>query len=138
MQSKFGHLQVNVDAKNLGFYGDLLRFLEWTPYFDDSAAMIGYGDANGGSLWFGPYESHLRANDYDGIGVNHIAIEVSAQADVDAAVHYLSEKGIEALFETPRHRPDFGMGEGQTYYQVMFKTPDNLLFEIVYIGAIDG
>jgi hypothetical protein len=55
--------------------------------------------------------------------------------DVDAAVEYLRGKSVETLFETPRHRPDFGMGEGQTYYQVMFKSPDNLLFEIVYIGA---
>jgi len=135
MKSQFGHLQVNVDAKNLGFYRDLFQFLEWTSYAD-SDEMVGYGDSAGGSLWFGPYESNLKANDYDGVGVNHIGIGVSEQKDVDAAVNYLIDKKVEALFETPRHRPDFGMGEGQTYYQVMFRSPDNLLFEIVYIGAI--
>src|ERR1700712_1548494 len=100
MKSQFGHLQVNVDGKNLGFYRDLLQFLEWTPYTADSDAMVGYGDANGGSLWFGPYESTLRPNDYDGVGVNHIAIGVSAQADVDTAVAYLNDKGVTPLFET--------------------------------------
>ncbi len=107
-----------------------------TPYAD-SDEMIGYGDSAGGSLWFGKYESHLKPNDYDGTGVNHVAIAVAAQKDFDASVDYLKSKNIEALFETPRHRPDFGMGEDQTYYQVMFKSPDNLLFEIVYIGAKD-
>ena len=133
MKSQFGHLQVNVKAENLGFYRDLFTFLEWTPYAD-SDEMIGYGDANGASLWFGQYESNLKANDYDGIGVNHISLGVAAQADVDAAVNYLGDEGVEALFETPRHRPDFGMPDDQTYYQVMFKSPDDLLFEIVYIG----
>ncbi len=133
MKSQFGHLQVNVDASHLGFYRDLFQFLEWTSYAD-SDEMVGYGDANGGSLWFGPYDSHLKPNDYDGAGVNHIAIGVSSQADVDAAVNYLSDEKIEALFETPRHRPEFGMPDGQTYYQVMFRSPDNLLFEIVYTG----
>ena len=111
MKSQFGHLQVNVEPANLGFYRDLLQFLEWTPYAD-SDEMVGFGDANGASVWFGKYGSDLKPNDYDGAGVNHIAFSVAAQADVDAAVNYLAGKRIEALFETPRHRPDFGMGEG--------------------------
>jgi catechol 2,3-dioxygenase-like lactoylglutathione lyase family enzyme len=133
MNSQFGHLQVNVEPGNLGFYRDLLQFLEWTPYAD-SDEMVGFGDANGASVWFGKYGSHLKPNDYDGAGVNHIAFSVAAQADVDAAANYLADKGVAALFDTPRHRPEFGMGEGQTYYQVMFKSPDNLLFEVVYTG----
>ena len=136
MKSQFGHLQINIDPANLGFYRDLFAFLEWAPYADTDE-MLGVGDANGGSLWFGGYDGNGKANDYDGIGVNHIGIAVSAQKDVDAAVDYLKSKNVEALFETPRHRPDFGMGDGQTYYQVMFRSPDNLLFEIVYIGPKD-
>lgn len=53
---------------------------------------------------------------------------------MDTAAAHLTERGVALLFETPRHRPDFSMGEGQTYYQIMFETPDRLLLEFVYIG----
>jgi hypothetical protein len=59
---------------------------------------------------------------------------VSAQANVDAAAAYVKERGIAHLFETPRHRPDFSGDGDQTYYQVMFETPDRILLEIVYTG----
>lgn len=142
MKSQFGHLQINVDPANLGFYRDLFNFLEWSTIVDSDCddgggGMLGVGDANGASLWFGDYGNNGAKNDYDGIGVNHIALAVDGQKDVDATVDYLRGKQVETLFDTPRHRPDFGMGEGQTYYQVMFKSPDNLLFEVVYIGPKD-
>lgn len=136
MKSQFGHLQVNVDSAHLGFYRDLFNFLEWSAIVDGDA-MLGVGDANNASLWFGGYGNDGAKNDYDGIGVNHIALSVAAQKDVDTAADFLASKKVEHLFETPRHRPDFGMGDDQTYYQVMFKSPDNLLFEIVYIGPKD-
>lgn len=94
--------------------------------------MLGVGDEHGGSLWFGaPLKNHQ--NDYDGKGINHIGIGVKNQEDVDAVVEYLAKRGIAALFETPRHRPEFS-GPGSTYYQVMFETPDRLLLEVVYTG----
>jgi len=132
MQTKFGHAQFNIDQTNLPFYRELFAFLGWTPMADD-ASMLGVGDANGASVWFMP-QTKSQANDYDGPGMNHLAISAEAQSDVDATVSYLQGHNIPALFETPRHRPDFGMGEGQTYYQVMFETPDRLLMEVVYIG----
>ncbi len=36
----------------------------------------------------------------------------------------------------PHHRPEFAMNEKYTYYQVMFETPDRILFEIVYMGPL--
>jgi hypothetical protein len=70
--------------------------------------------------------------------VNHIGIGAESQADVDAVVEYLRDRGVELLFETPRHRPEFSGGEGQTYYQVMFESPDRILFEVVYTGPKAG
>jgi hypothetical protein len=46
---------------------------------------------------------------------------------------WLKESGIPHLFETPRHRPEFSEGDN-TYYQVMFESPDRILFEVVYTG----
>jgi catechol 2,3-dioxygenase-like lactoylglutathione lyase family enzyme len=74
------------------------------------------------------------ANDYDGPGMNHLAIGTEAQADVDATVDYLRGHGVELLFETPRHRPEFSRSDDQTYYQVMFESPDRILLEVVYTG----
>lgn len=131
MKTRLAHIQVNVDPANLGFYADLMGFLGWDTVMANES-MAGYA-SGGSSLWFIGAANGAK-NDYDGAGTNHIAIGAESIADVDAAAAHLAAKGVEALFDTPRHRPDFGMGEDQTYYQVMFASPDNLLFEVVYTG----
>ncbi|MFN0093834.1 MAG: VOC family protein [Dehalococcoidia bacterium] len=127
-----GHAVYCIDMANAGFYRDLLTFLGWSPIFE-TPDILGFGDAAGVSLWFGAVTKDV-ANHYDGPGLNHLAFAAASQADVDAVVARLGEMGAAPLFETPRHRPEFGMGEGQTYYQVMFASPDELLFEVVYTG----
>jgi catechol 2,3-dioxygenase-like lactoylglutathione lyase family enzyme len=132
MQSKLAHLQLNVQPDNVAFYKELFTFMGW-QVIAESEGFLGLVDTNGTSLWC---IGHVKdvSNDYDGPGVNHLGIGVDAQADVDAVSKYLTERGVPLLFETPRHRPDFS-GEGeQTYYQVMFETPDRILLEIVYTG----
>lgn len=133
MQSHLGHLLFNVQPQHLSFYRDLLQFMGWQVIYDGDG-MLGVGGANNVSLWFGSQIKDVQ-NDYDGPGINHIALHVASQADVDAVTAYLSERGVAALFETPRHRPDFSADENSTYYQVMFETPDRVLVEVVYIGA---
>jgi catechol 2,3-dioxygenase-like lactoylglutathione lyase family enzyme len=134
MKSNLGHLQVNVQTKNLGFYKELFVFLGWKTLYDDEN-MLGVGCETGSSLWFcAPLKDH--ANDYDGIGMNHLGVSVEKQSDVDQAVEYLKKHNISALFNTPCHRPDFS-GPESTYYQVMFESPDRILFEVVYTGPKD-
>ncbi len=132
MQTSLSHLQVNVQQANLQFYRDLLAFLGWNTLMDQQE-FYGAGGANGASLWFIGQVKDV-ANDYDGPGVNHIAIGAGSQADVNAAAAYLAGRSIPALFETPRHRPEFAWQPGHTYYQVMFESPDRVLFEVVYTG----
>ncbi len=132
MQSNLGHMQLNVQPDNLGFYKDWLTFMGWKMIFDSEDAF-GIADTKGTSLWFIGYVKDVQ-NDYDGPGVNHLAISVSEQTDVDSAAKYLTDHGVEHLFETPRHRPDFSGDGPDTYYQVMFETPDRILIEIVYTG----
>jgi len=133
MQAQLGHLQFNINRENLNFYKELLAFLEWTVLYE-TADLIGVADPNGASLWFMGIANDAK-NDYDGAGLNHLAFGVAAQRDVDAAVSFLQEKGISLLFDTPRHRPDFAQGADQTYYQVMFESPDRILMEVVYMGV---
>lgn len=131
MKSTIGHLQVNIHPVNAGFYRGLFTFLGW-KVIAESPEMVGVLDPNHASLWFAAGLKDT-ANDYDGIGTNHIAVHVAAQSDVDETVTYLKEHNIACLFNTPCHRPEFSEGSN-TYYQVMFKSPDNLLFEVVYMG----
>ena len=132
MNSRLGHLQINVKGGSTPYYKELFSFLEWPTVYDGDG-MLGVAGKSGDSLWFAEGANEAK-NDYDGVGMNHLGIAVDSQADVDEVAAYLAQKGIEALFETPRHRPEFASGEKDTYYQVMFKSPDNILFEIVYTG----
>ena len=131
MQTGLDHLQVNVRPENVGFYRDLMSFLSWHDIFEGEG-FFGVGGENGGSLWFVTAVQDV-SNDYDGPGVNHIGIGARSEADVDAVVAYLADRGVAPLFETPRHRP-VPRREGHTYYQVMFESPDRVLFEVAYTG----
>ncbi len=131
MQTTIGHLVFSVQPANMPFYKDLLSFLGWQTLYD-VPEMLGLqsGDV---SLWFMPVTKDV-ANDYDGPGLNHLGIAAESIADVDATVVYLSEHSTSPLFSTPRHRPEFTTNPDETYYQVMFETPDRILIEVVYTG----
>ena len=133
LKSDIGHILFNVNLQNMVFYKDLFQFLGWSILYDDPN-LIGMDNKRGASLWF---SSEVKAvtNDYDGPGMNHLGISVTNQSDVDEVVAYLKKHDVPTLFETPRHRPEFS-SPGQTYYQVMFESPDRILFEVVYTGPL--
>lgn len=126
------HMQINVDPVNLGFYQDLMATLGWRITYAGKEGVEAETD-DGADLWFQAGAKDVT-NDYDGPGVNHMAFGAASTTDVDAVANYLTGRGVELLFDTPRHRPEFARSEDQTYYQVMFETPDRLLLEVVYIG----
>ncbi len=132
MQTHLAHIQFNVRPEHVPFYRDLLAFLGWKTLFENEG-MLGVAGKNDESLWF-IGEVKAVVNDYDGPGMNHLAIGAASQADVDAVAAYLAEREVALLFETPRHRPEFSGSEEQTYYQVMFASPDRILLEVVYTG----
>jgi catechol 2,3-dioxygenase-like lactoylglutathione lyase family enzyme len=131
VQTRIGHVLLSVKRENLAFYRELTAFLGWQPLYDDGN-MLGVG-STGASLWFA-VATKDAANDYDGPGMNHLGIHAETQADVDATAAYLTERGVTLLFDTPRHRAEFSRGPDQTYYQVMFESPDRILLEVVYTG----
>ncbi len=132
MKTTFGHIQFNVDPKNFPFYKDLLPFLDWKLIHDDEN-MVAFSHANGYSLWFLP-KTKMVENDYDGPGLNHLGLHAASITVADETCQFLADKGVPTLFDTPRHRPEFGGDPTQTYYQVMFESADKILFEVVYIG----
>lgn len=131
MKSNLNHLQINIDYQNINFYRNLLRFLGWKIIFEDQN-IVGFSSGTNGSLWFVQRQKDF-APDRDGNGVNHIGIGTGSIASVDETVKYLKNNNIALLFDTPRHRPDFSSPK-ETYYQVMFESPDKILFEVFYTG----
>src|SRR5688572_18814100 len=132
MQTTVGHIQINVAQGNLQFYRDLAELLGLATIWGDDT-MLGVGTSNGPSLWFAAAPKAV-ANDYDGPGMNHLGLGAASIADVDAVVAWLCARNIGRLFDTPCHRPEFAGGPDNTYYQVMFETPDRVLLEVVYTG----
>lgn len=133
MPAAVHHVQLNVAPENVQFYRDLFAALGWPTLVDmPEHNVIGVGDG-AGSVWIAP-AGNGHANDRDGAGLNHLALTADSIEAVDAAAAWIAERGIPALYETPRHRPDFAWEEGLTYYQVMFDTPDRILVEVVYTG----
>jgi len=127
------HLQFNVSPDNFPFYTALLGALGFDVFPDTEGYVAGSGD--GTSLWFIGSDA-ADVQDYDQRGVNHVSFSADSVVAVDEIAALLPTVDVEPLFETPRRRPDF-IGDGDTdYYQVMFRSPDNLLFEVVYTGPL--
>ena len=105
MDSFLGHLQINIDPKQIIFYKEFFSFLNWKFIYEDEHA-IGVLDKHGSSVWFIPAMNEVK-NDYDGVGMNHLAIGVSSPAEVDQAAAWLEEHNMPALFETPPSTPGF-------------------------------
>ncbi len=132
MKSHVSHLQFNMNPANKSFYADMFASLGWKTLYEEEE-LIGVGNDGQVSLWFAAATSDV-ANDHDAPGLNHFGIGVETQADVDATVAYLRERGVELLYGTPCNRPEYASGENDLYYSAMFLSPDQILFEVVYTG----
>jgi len=88
---------------------------------------------NGQNLWFSPTSLPQEERNWDTPGLNHFAFAAESPVIVDAAVEAIRDLGIEPLFGTPCERPEYS-DEVETYYSLMFATPDRFLFEVVYSG----
>ncbi|MFM9105341.1 MAG: VOC family protein [Chloroflexota bacterium] len=134
MTIPIGHLQYNIRPENAAFYRDLLVHLGW-EVLHEGGGQLGCGSGNGQSLWFSPATSAAAA-DHDAPGLNHLAFAAASMDDVEDLHGWLKRAGIATLYDTPRHRPEFASRDGDTYYQIMFTSPDGILFEMVYIGPM--
>jgi catechol 2,3-dioxygenase-like lactoylglutathione lyase family enzyme len=134
MQANVNHMQLNVDFANFPFYRDFFLACGWKTVME-METFAGMEDAKGTSLWFVPHQAYGKEgeNDYDRAGPNHIGLGVGSIGEVDEAIAFLRERGIEGLFGTPRHQ-EIPHRPEDTYYQVMFESPDRILFEVAYIG----
>lgn len=109
-----------------------MEFMGWSIIFETDE-VVGYKSDRNGDLWFVKSDKST-VSDYDAKGVNHISLRVAEMANVDEVKSHLETKNVKMLFDTPKHRPEFTASENEMYYQIMFESPDNILFEIVYIG----
>ena len=133
MKAKVGHLFFLIQnyEENIHLFKKLFAYFEWSVLHDEH----GFLGVNTGStsLWFSS-PSVEQTNHRDANGLNHIGIDVGSREEVDTFVNdFMKPNNVEALFETPKERPDF-MFEGSDYYQVMFEFPGSVLFEVLYSG----
>jgi catechol 2,3-dioxygenase-like lactoylglutathione lyase family enzyme len=130
MKGRFNHIELHaadIDATK-AFYKPLLGYLEWTVVAEFPVGF-GMADGNGSSLWwFAAQDPHKATRlNRDATGIGHFGIHVASRADVDTFYNdYMKPHGIEAQFDTPRAREDFG----GNYYQVMFVDPEGLAVEV--------
>ena len=132
MKTHLGHQVFYTNPNNVSFYKDLFGFLGWTTTYDEGG-IFGTTDGGACTLWFEGLANGAQ-NDYDGAGLNHLAVFTETQADVDTAATYLRGAGVELLFETPCDRPEHADSDKHAYYSVMFESPDRILLEVVYTG----
>ncbi len=132
MKSFLHHIQLNINTENIAFYIKLMEKLGFEVLAKDEG-YAGFHLDSKSSIWFMPKTTDSN-NNYDGVGLNHTSFGASSVAEVDEIVSWLKDQNISLLFDTPRHRAEFAMSEDETYYQVMFESPDKLLFEVVYTG----
>lgn len=132
MKSHLCHVQLNINFANAQFYKDLLEFMGWEN-IADFPNLLGYKSHELGSIWLAHAQVQEQTN-HDAIGMNHLGLRAYSVGDVDKAKEFLAEKGTQMLFDTPRHRPEFCSDPDETYYQIMFYSPDNLLLEVLYMG----
>jgi catechol 2,3-dioxygenase-like lactoylglutathione lyase family enzyme len=128
----FGHLVYFVKAENISFYKTLFGELGWKPGMDEPGFLGLWAPDGRGSMWFMGNAKPV-ANDYDGPGLNHVGLDMASVDDVKAFATWLERNGVQALFGTPRYHPEFSRGD-DVYYQVMFESPDRILFEVAFIG----
>jgi len=126
MKGSFQHVQFNMaNAGSLQFYKDLMAFLEMKAIVEGEG-FAGFSDGHT-SFWFFPATA---AHPYhrDGAGMNHLGLAVGSNEDVDRFLReFMQPRGIEAKWETPRFRSEFG-----NYYQVMFEDPEGLAIEVFH------
>lgn len=109
-----------------------MEFMKWRVIFEEKN-VVGYKSGTNGDVWFVKTGKN-KTVDYNAKGVNHISFRVDKMTDVDKVKSHLEKDGVKMLFGTPCHRPEFSASEKETYYQIMFESPDKILFEVVYIG----
>jgi catechol 2,3-dioxygenase-like lactoylglutathione lyase family enzyme len=128
VKGTLNHIQYNiVSEKTKPFYKDLLGYFGMNVLYEDDN-MLGVGDGHV-SLWFLAPQGDQKPIERDAGGMNHLGIHVDSAAEVDEFQRdFMKPRGIEALFETPRARPEFG----GSYYQVMFVDPEGLAIEVFH------
>jgi catechol 2,3-dioxygenase-like lactoylglutathione lyase family enzyme len=129
VKGSLNHIELHsadIDATKV-FYKEMLGFFDWKVQMEFPGGF-GMADGNGTSLWwFATQDPHkATALNRDATGIGHIGIHVDSREDVDAFYNdYMTPKGIEAQFDTPRAREEWGK-----YYQVMFVDPEGLAVEV--------
>jgi hypothetical protein len=132
LTATFGHLVYNVNTSNFPFYKTLFVELGWKAGAHEAGYLGLWAPDGRGSIWFMGNAKPV-VNDYDGPGLNHLGLDLPSVDAVKTFAEWLTRNNVAPLFGTPRYHPEFSRGD-DVYFQVMFESPDRILFEVAYIG----
>lgn len=130
MKASIYHIQLNISDPKTGlpFYRDLFAFLDY-KIVSESEDHIGVSNGTCDVWVIATEERFVKAGFHrKNTGINHIAFKTSTRKEVDRFVdEFLKPRGIETLYNTPRHFPEYSGG----YYAVFFEGPDRLKLEVL-------
>src|SRR3989344_986051 len=129
MKTVLQHISLNVSdlARSKAFYKEVLGYLGFHAH-SEGKDYIGLTQGATG-VWIGEAEPARKRNKFHrkNPGVNHLAFRAESREEVDRFAEFLKEKGIPALYGSPRLFPEYG----KDYYAVYFEDPDRLKLELV-------
>ncbi|KKW48323.1 MAG: Glyoxalase [Parcubacteria group bacterium GW2011_GWA1_59_11] len=122
------HISLNVSdlARSKAFYKEVLGYLGFHVK-SEGKDYIGLGNGMTG-IWLSEAEPDRKGKLHrKNPGVNHLAFRAESREEVERFAEFLKEKGIPALYGSPRLFPEYG----KDYYAVYFEDPDRLKLELV-------
>jgi glyoxylase I family protein len=128
-------LVVSSIERSLPFYRELLGPLGWHGISEvegERGETIFYLNGYDSSIGLREAQSPGAGGGYDryGVGLHHLAIEVSSRAAVDERAEWLRANGAELESEPQEYSYVPG------YYAVFFYDPDGMKLEILHVPAI--
>ena len=122
------HISLNVSdlARAKAFSKEILGYLGFHVK-SEGKDYIGLGNGMTG-IWLSEAEPDRKGKLHrKNPGVNHLAFRAESREEVERFAEFLKEKGIPALYGSPRLFPEYG----KDYYAVYFEDPDRLKLELV-------
>lgn len=126
------HVQMNVSdaSRSLPFYRDFFAYMGYRVIAESPEHL---GVRNGTTdFWLMETEKEHRRKGFHrkATGLNHLAFRVSSKQAVKRfAREFLEPRGIQPLYASPKHFPEYVPG----YYAVFFEDPDRIKLEVTYI-----
>lgn len=129
------HIQLNVSdaSRCLPVYREFFAYLGYRV-INESPEHLGVSNGTT-DFWLMETDKEQRRKGFHrkATGLNHLAFRVTSKRAVNRfAREFLKPRGIQPLYATPKHFPEYRPG----YYAVFFEDPDRIELEVTHIPSV--